>query len=346
MGPLFPASMQLLAKWLPSGERATASTALDLGITVGSLVTASLCGSLQAAIGWRHAFAVLGYAAAAFAGLWIQLAADRPEDSRFCSEAEKQFLAGVTGPSKGNKDSSHQPHAATAGHGALDCVLYGRLWAIYVAHFAFNFGVYFVNSWSAVYYLEAFGLRPEQAGWHLAAPHAVNMAVKVLVNPLLDRALRNRGFTDLARRRAFTGLGFLMPALLFRAIPVLADSAWATTACFSLAFGFFALHPSGFKANYLDVTTSRGGLISGAGNTIASVASSVGPPAVARIRQGAGSFAPAFSVVAWLCLAAALVFSTLSSATPIEVAAAAPGPSTTARKRRGSKSNEIVRLNQ
>ena len=38
-GPLFPASVAYLARWLPSGERAWASNMLDSGISVGSLVT-------------------------------------------------------------------------------------------------------------------------------------------------------------------------------------------------------------------------------------------------------------------------------------------------------------------
>ena len=38
-GPLFPASVAYLSRWLPSGERAWASNMLDSGISVGSLVT-------------------------------------------------------------------------------------------------------------------------------------------------------------------------------------------------------------------------------------------------------------------------------------------------------------------
>jgi len=98
----------------------------------------------------------------------------------------------------------------------------------------------------------------------------------------------------------------------------LSASAHATTACFSAALGFMALHPSGFKANYMDVTTHHSGLVSGIGNTIASVASSVGPLWVSQVRESAGHWAPVFHSVASMNLLAALVFCTLSSTRPIE----------------------------
>jgi len=180
--------------------------------------------------------------------------------------------------------------------------------------------MYFVTSWSASYYLDTFGLRPDEASLHLAMPHVVNITVNVLVSPALNRFLRSRGCGDLTCRRIFTGLGFAVPAGLFRLIPLCTD-AYTTTAFFSLTFGFMALHPSGFKANYMDVTTTRGGLVSGIGNTIASIASSIGPPAVAYLRQTAESWQPSFSLVSFLCLAAGVVYCTTSSVTPIESAA-------------------------
>jgi cyanate permease len=91
----------------------------------------------------------------------------------------------------------------------------------------------------------------------------------------------------------------------------------------SIALGFAALHPSGFKANYMDVTRAHSGVVSGIGNTIASLASSIGPIAVAKMKDSTGSWAPAFGSVAGLNILAMLIFLTMSSATPFEVDAAA-----------------------
>lgn len=194
-----------------------------------------------------------------------------------------------------------------------------KLWAIYLAHFTFNYGVYFITNWSSIYYLETFKVRPENAGLHLALPYGVNLILNIFVSPWLNNVLREAGFSDLSCRRTFTGLGFIAMALSLIAVPALASSITATTAALTTAMGFAALHPSGFKANYMDVTTTQSGVVSAIGNTIASVASSLGPLVVARLRlQSGGSWDGAFTSTALLCFSGALVFCTLSSTVPIE----------------------------
>lgn len=319
MGPLFPASIQLLARWLPAEDRALASTALDSGITLGSLIVVPLSGELSVWIGWRFTFALFGVAMVAYALLWSRLAADSPDDCVFCDQRERDFLAKACPKAKREKEKDE----AAPGGGAqafVECMAYSRLWAIYGSHFTFNYAVYFVNSWSATFYLEMFGLRPEQAGLHLSAPHMANSVVKVLVNPSLEAAMKRRGFGTLTCRRTFSCVGFVGVAAFLGLAPLAAGAAGplGATACLSLAFAFLALHPSGFKANYMDVTTSRGGLVSGIGNTVGSAGSTVGPLAVAYLRETTGGWAAAFQSVAILSAVAAALFCTLSSATPIE----------------------------
>ena len=46
---------------------------------------------------------------------------------------------------------------------------------------------------------------------------------------------------------------------------------WCSTVLFSLTNAAFGLAPSGFKANYLDITEEYVGVISGYGNTLGTV---------------------------------------------------------------------------
>jgi len=320
MGPLFPATMQVLAKWLPPSERPFASTALDSGITVGSLVAVPVSGFLAVHFSWGFALTIYGLAAVAYSAAWARYVAERPEECSYCSKAEQAFLASSMPAPK--KDT-----AKAGGSGDfLEGLRHVRLWAIYLAHFAFNFSVYFINSWSATYYMEAFGMRPESAGLHLSLPHAVNMVVKVFLSPVMSQGMKAVGLSDLGCRRMFSGVGFLAPAVCLRLLPLASGSASLTTALFSATLGFMALHPSGFKANYMDVTRSHGGTVSGIGNTIASVASSVGPLMVSQVRAASGSWVPVFHSAAVVNLLAAAIFCTLSSTTPIEVDMAARMP--------------------
>lgn len=343
-GPLFPASTQLLARKLPASERAVASTTLDTGITVGSLIVVPLSAKLAVWIGWESTLILYGSLAMGYSFVWnfcvvddqsSQVGAAKKVDDKASvekkasvptkrSESPRPSLE-AKDTAKGGDDKKATP-SKSGFAGVLEGVRYARLWAIYLSHFTFNYGIYFINSWSATFYLEMFSLRPEQAGLHLSLPHGLNLLVKMIVNPALEGFLRKRGVSDVGCRRTFTCLGFAVSAFFMAAAPLMSrffSGPYAVTVCISIALGFAALHPSGFKANYMDVTRAHSGVVSGIGNTIASLASSIGPIAVAKMKDSTGSWAPAFGSVAGLNILAMLIFLTMSSATPFEVDAAA-----------------------
>jgi len=66
------------------------------------------------------------------------------------------------------------------------------------------------------------------------------------------------------------------------------------------------------------VTRRHGGLVSGLGNTLASLASFISPLIVSRILAGSNTWTPVFGAVAAVNIAAAAAFATLSTTTPID----------------------------
>jgi len=198
----------------------------------------------------------------------------------------------------------------------------GAVWVIFFSHMAFNLCIYFMTSWAPTFYSESFGLLPEKAKLALALPPLVDLAVKALLARPLEAALRgpSLGFSTLGCRRFFSGVGFVGSALAMLATPAAASrfGAVGATCCFSLANGFAALHPSGFKASYMDVTRSATGVVTGVGNTLASLAAFVGPVVVGLLLQRLGSWAPSFCAIATLQLLAALAFARFSTATPVD----------------------------
>merc|ERR1712039_187967 len=90
------------------------------------------------------------------------------------------------------------------------------------------------------------------------------------------------------------------------------------TACLTVAMAFVGLHPSGFKANYMDLSQHSTGLLSGLGNTVASMASFVGPVVVGEILARYKSWTLVFAVVGLVQVVAAVVFGTLSRVEPID----------------------------
>jgi cyanate permease len=301
---------------------------LDSGITVGSLIALPVSGLLGASVGWRNAYNCYGVITLMFVVVWHFLAEADPNRCSYISEEELRYLKKVIkiqDKSKSTRDvsvtsavsSNKQQPAST-----MSLLQHLSVWSIFVAHAAFNYGVYFQNSWTPIYYADELKIRPEHAGVHFMAPHILNLIVKILLSPMLMRHFTETLKWDLLTcRRWFSVTGFVCSSCCL----VLISSAkeadpMATTALFTLTMGACALHPSGFKANYMDVSLHSSGIVSGVGNTMASVASFVGPFVVAFILRHSNSWHPVFVSVAVVNLVAAVCFGLCSTATPVDVA--------------------------
>ena len=72
------------------------------------------------------------------------------------------------------------------------------------------------------------------------------------------------------------------------------------------------------RANYLDVTRTHVGLVSGVGNCLSSVAAMAAPFIVGALVSRAGSWDPVWYGISGTCVASTAVFCVLSSTTPVE----------------------------
>jgi len=282
--------------------------------------------------GWRAAYKIIGLATLGFVVLWQVVAADEPARCRFISDAELRFLGEhvpKVSPARERADTGKDRAAEddkTESTGWLGLpvrlALHPGLWAVFWAHIAFNFGAYYLTNWSPTYYAEVLGVPPAQAKLHLMLPHVSNLVTKAL-NPVLVALAQRRGFSLLGSRQLFTVTGFVAAALALLPVHQLRGrSPWWSTALFSLANASFGLTPSGFKANYLDVTERYVGVISGYGNTLGTVASWAGPQLTALVLATVGSWDAVLFCIATVNCLAALNYYRHATVSPIERAAA------------------------
>ncbi|KAL3900356.1 MAG: hypothetical protein SGPRY_012476 [Prymnesium sp.] len=351
-GPLFPTSIAFLTKWIPADERAFASTLLDTGITAGAMIALPFSGLLASAFGWRHTFMLYALGSLAFAIIWLALASSDPADCKYISSEEEAYL----------RSAVPQPLKAAARvtwPSLLKLLAHPAVLSIFLAHAAFNYCVYFINSWSPTFYqapvssspiclsfsshshlpashlnLEVLAISPAQATVVLMMPPIANCAVKIFAAGPIDEVLK-RSLSTIGRRRFFSAVGFVGSSLaLLLALPLSRFGLWGPTAAFSVANAMIALHPSemvlpdtlyarffsqGFKANYMDVSIRSGGTVAGVGNTIASLASYAGPLLVAWLLQQYQSWGYIFLSLAIVNAFACVAFVQFSTASPLDV---------------------------
>ena len=156
-GPLFPTSVSYMSRWLPPQERALGATLLDAGTTAGSLVALPFSGRLAAALGWRWTLHAWGVATLVFAVVWRALSVEEPAQCSYITREETAYLA-ATVPAV-RKPSAAEGRGGRRAALARVARLFCRtpLWAIFVAHGAFNFVTQFVHAWSPAFYDEFLG---------------------------------------------------------------------------------------------------------------------------------------------------------------------------------------------
>lgn len=299
-GPLFPCCSVMLRGVEPH-RRASAMAVVDLGGTLGGCLATALCPSLALWLGWQQLYGLLALLSAVTALLW------------WARAREPATEAAVKGsPDAGGKPSSLAGEAQQL-RGAISIFLHPGPWALFCAHATFNYSNYFLNAWLPSMFAETFdGMDVGTAGVFLFWPEIVGIVSRLATSALAERCCAHVRLQVLRRAAsviAFTGQAVALCAAVRQPGPL------QCTAYLALAAAFVGAHSCGFKANYLDLTAKHSGILAGAGNTIASVASAVGPLITSSILAAApGDWARLFQLLAVLNICgAALVAALLST---------------------------------
>lgn len=91
-GFTFPCMHQIWSKWAPPLERSRMGSMPYSGTFVGMVIAMSSCGVLAEVYGWESVFYVYGIIGCIWYIFWVALVRGSPENDRFISEEEKQYI--------------------------------------------------------------------------------------------------------------------------------------------------------------------------------------------------------------------------------------------------------------
>lgn len=356
-GPMFPAHTVLLSKWLPPNERGSAMAYGEIAMSIASMgvplfVTSIAEYTAKPAVdaaskivaGWRNGFYITGLACFGYMLTWNILGRNDPESCSYISKQELALLRSVqekSAPrkSKGVKDRGSKDSNKNDSLPWQRILLHPSILTLFFVHMVYNFVILSINSWMPTYYNDILGLNPNDAKLHIVLPQLVALVVKLCVSKfaILVREIRNNttkskaGGDDpsviLFSRRFMGYLGFAVMSLPLFLLPMVAppkaapalSSPWYSTGLFSAALAGTGFHAESFRANYLDVTRTHVGLVSGVGNCLSSLSAVLSPFVVgALIQKNSGDWSSVWRVLAVSALAAGLAFGSFSTTTPVE----------------------------
>jgi len=282
-GPLFPASSVAVKEGVEPQRRAGAAAVVDAAASAGTCVATLAPAVAAATFGWRFVFITTAVAAFFVAMTSLSL-----------EQAPKQ---------------QQQKEQSNLSKSSSKILLSIPSLSLYLCSSCDNFCKHILNAWLATMFVERYKVSAAEAGVCLATVEAVGVLSRVLCG------MRDPLGTKF--RWAASSAAFLLQGVFL----FLAFNAPTPKSC-SLFLTLYALctggHSVGFRPRYFETAPHLAGLLSGYGNTIASMASAMGPVVIGMLlgsKEGKDAESDdddddddeRWNKVAWLMLTAALV---------------------------------------
>lgn len=283
---VFPASINMIGRWVPVASRSRAVAMLMSGISLGTLVALPVTGWLVRDYGWPVPFYAFGLVGLLWAILWFAL----------------------VGGGRGVADT------ATADQRIIPWRVLLRtpaVWAIITNHFCHNWTLYVLLAWLPSYFKATFGVSLTNAGLLSAAPWLVSFLMVNTAGSLADHLLA-RGFGATVVRKLMQVVGLVGPAVFL----LLLRDAGSVTAGMLLtcgATGTLAFCTAGFAPNPFDIAPRHADVIWGVSNTFATIPGIVGVAVTGWLVDRTGGYAAPFLLTAGLGVAGAVLFTALGS---------------------------------
>ncbi|NJD30765.1 MAG: ACS family MFS transporter [Gammaproteobacteria bacterium] len=287
---VFPASINMIGRWVPLERRSRATALLVSAISLGTVFSLPVTGWLVRDYGWHLPFYLFGALGVVWCVAWFALA--------------RNGRADVEAPAQERADERR-------------AIPWGRLlatpavWAIIVAHFSNNWALYLTIAWLPSYFKTTFGVSLANAGLLSAAPWLVSFICANLAGAWADRMLkagRSAGFV----RRLMQTIALVGGAVF---LLLLTRAPTATVAVVLLCFstGAYAFCMSGFAPNCFDIAPKHADVIWGISNTAATLPGVVGVYITGWLVDRTGTFVAPFLLTAGISLFGAVFYLVFAS---------------------------------
>ncbi len=222
-GGVWPAMLVMLAHWFPPEERARANAFFIMNLAIACVITGPLSGWIISQWGWRYVFFVEGLLSIALIFVWWPMIADRPENAKWISPAERDYLV------KRMKEE-HDAFKGERGPVSYKEILSDiNLWKLSYVYFGYQVGIYGFIMWLPTILKTLTKAGIAQVGYLSALPYLIAIPGMYFFAAWSDRSGNRKPYV------AFPAVG--MAACLVLSV-VFKEQLWVSYA-FLCALGFF-----------------------------------------------------------------------------------------------------------
>lgn len=191
-GGMLPVVLTMISNWFPDAERGRANAIVIMFVPIAGIITAPLSGWIITVLDWRWLFIIEGLLSVVVLVLWAYTVYDRPQEARWISEAEKNYLV----------ETLAAEQKAIAGtevkNASLSAVLSDKtMWQLIALNFFYQTGIYGYTLWLPTILKELTHSSMGQVGMLAILPYVGAIAGMFLFSSLSDRTGKRKLFVCL-----------------------------------------------------------------------------------------------------------------------------------------------------
>jgi len=294
----FPALSKVVYNWFPLKERGIVQGINFSGSRIGAAFTLPLVAWMISEIGWRWSFILVGLAGAAYAVFWYFVFRDKPEDSRWISQKEKEFII---------KNRQQPTVGELPPFSVRTLIKSGNMWLAMGQYICSNFTFYFTLTWMLPYIADRFQINIIQAGMYSMFP-LLSGALGNWVSGWLVDLIYTRSKNLKKSRRIPAIAGFFLASLGMVMVTVVQSPVVAVVFMSIAIFGAdMTLSPS--WSFCIDISKERAGVISGTMNMAGNLGAFVTIIAYPYLFAATNSHVPFFYICSILSILAIVMWS-------------------------------------
>uniref|UniRef100_A0AC34PW06 Major facilitator superfamily (MFS) profile domain-containing protein n=1 Tax=Panagrolaimus sp. JU765 TaxID=591449 RepID=A0AC34PW06_9BILA len=271
----FPAMHAMWSQWAPPMERSVLTGISYAGAQIGNVLVMPMSGLLckyGPFGGWPSIFYILGIVSLLWCALWFYYASDTPQTHRKINEDEKKYITESLN-THGKHEDDEQPPVPWK-----SILTSMPIWAIFVGHFAGDWGAYMMATSLPLFMNDILGLNMTSMGFLASVPYIFYFICINAGGIIADSLQHKKVLSTLNTRRVAMISALGLQALFLVLIGYCTCGQETLVILFiTLSIGLSGLQYAGFVVNYLDVAPTFAGPILGIGNTLSCVAGILAP---------------------------------------------------------------------
>ena len=223
-GGVFPAMLVVISHWFPPKERARANAFFVMNLAIASIITGPISGWLISSWGWRYIFIIEGLVSLLLLVVWWPFIDDRPEDSKWISAAERDYLVMC-------REQEQAEVKLNTGKAVSykDVCFNINTWKMILFFFCYMIGILGYTMWLPTILKSLMNTGMGTIGLFSAVPYIATMIGQYIIARASDRS---------GNRKAYVALSALGFAICFFMVTQFRDQIWVCYA-FLVGCGFF-----------------------------------------------------------------------------------------------------------